>query len=479
MQRALLLLSSFALAACSSQAADDVTPATPTALVEPPADAGAPADASRPITDAQRRQADELASMVSHIQANTGWHAPLDWSALTQRGRDAIFAGDGSERAYVSALFDAFIAVPQGHQGFHVDASCGKSLPYAGYVKRGVCGRPHARGIVVTSARANNPLGLSRGDLVVGVNGGTGVLDTLASRPMCTASRPSRAYRDASTAATFADLLAPSERIEIEAPNGTRRTVVVPAEASVGSLMSCQDPFGRDTQVPVESSLRADGVGVIRLPGFLDPEQQTPTSGLQAEYDAYIAAFQAKIAVAFDALKSAPAIVWDIRGNGGGATPIGLAIASGFPGANAAQLSYCQARIPASSPPAFDPQRYVPYALTPGGRFAYAGKVAVLTDGLDYSAADYFPLVTRLRTKAILVGAGTAGAYGSTSDTKQFAGPPVFSVATDLNRCSLADGDVPLEGKSVEPHVPVDYDPVDLAAGRDTVLERAVTELRR
>ena len=51
-----------------------------------------------------------------------------------------------------------------------------------------------------------------------------------------------------------------------------------------------------------------------------------------------------------------------------------------------------------------------------------------------------------------------------------------FSVTVDVNRCADADG-VPLEGRSVVPHVLVDYDPVDLAAGRDTVLERAIQEL--
>lgn len=158
----------------------------------------------------------------------------------------------------------------------------------------------------------------------------------------------------------------------------------------------------------------------------------------QDEVEAYRAAFEAKIEAAFDAVKSTPAIVWDLRGNGGGLTQVGLDIASGFPGARADAISYCQWRMPKTDPPSLDASRYAEYALSPGGRFAYAGKVAVLIDGQDYSAADYFPLAAKSRTNAILVGAPTAGAYGAESEAKSFDGPPAFSVSVDENRCMSA-----------------------------------------
>lgn len=438
--------------------------------------------ACAPVTAAQKRQAQDLADMLAYLRDRTAWGGPIDWTGLESRGRAAIFHGDGSDRTAFSALFDAFITIPEGHQGLFLDGQqCGAIAATSGWSQRGVCGRPHARGVIVTNARAGNPLGLARGDLVVGVRDGkdAAVLDALAARPVCTASRPSRSFRDASTAATFADLLAAGETIEVEAPDGTRRSVVVPAAAAGGSLLSCQDPLGRDTRKPVEATTRPDGVAVIRLPGFTDPEQAFPTDGTEASYDAYREAFEAKIQAAFDSVKTARAIVWDVRGNPGGLTAVGLAIASGFPGARDATLSYCTARTPGTSPPAFGTDRYATYALTPGGRFAYAGKVAVLTDGLDYSASDYFALATKLRTSAVLVGAGTAGGFGATSDTRTFKGPPGFSVAVDANHCVLADGDAPLEGKSVEPAVAVGYEPADLVAGRDTPLERAVAELAK
>ena len=68
---------------------------------------------------------------------------------------------------------------------------------------------------------------------------------------------------------------------------------------------------------------------------------------------------------------------------------------------------------------------------------------------------------------------GTQDIFGD--DQRRFARvPPAFSVGVDTNHCFDADNR-PLEGKSTTPHVLVVY---DLVAGRDTVLERAVAELK-
>jgi C-terminal processing protease CtpA/Prc len=159
-------------------------------------------------------------------------------------------------------------------------------------------------------------------------------------------------------------------------------------------------------------------------------------------------------------------------------TQVGLDILSGFPGADATELSYCQQRIPNSAPPDVYPTQYAIYALAPdGGTFPYAGKVAVLIDGIDYSASDYFARGAKLRTQAVLVGAATAGAFGATTGNRTFNGPPRFEVLVDANRCFDAQTNQPLEGDHTVPQLAVDYDPNDLAAGRDTVLEAAVQQL--
>lgn len=435
-------------------------------------------------TAEQRAQVKELDAMLAYLEANTAWHSPIDWAKLAADGKKAIFRGDGSSDAFFAALYSAFASVPQGHQGLYLASGCGTKVPMMAYAQRGVCGRPHANGVVVTHARSGNALGLAAGDVVSRVGDTTGraaLLGELAKRPMCVTSRPDPSFTETSTAATFADLLRGGETIEVVSANGTKRTVTVPAGAlpgrSLRDALPCSDPLGRDTSVPVESFVRPDGIAVIRLPGFTDPEQTFPTTSSLEDYEEYKSKFEAKIKTAFDKVKSARAIIWDVRGNGGGLTMVGLGIASGFPGAATGEISYCQARIQGSSPPAFDPFHYAEYALTPGGQFAYPGKVAVLIDGMNYSAADYFPLAIKAKTSALLVGSTTAGGFGATSASKMFDGPPKFSVAVDANRCSLSADDSPLEGHGVAPHVVVEYDAKDLAAGKDTVLERAVAEI--
>jgi hypothetical protein len=427
----------------------------------------------------QLAQASQLAAMLTYVKDETAWHSPIDWEKLRGDGRKAVLRGDGSDLAFFTALYHAFSAVPQGHQSLRIEA-CAKLVPFAIESQRGACGRPHSRGVVVTNTKPGNVLGLQKGDLVtqVGSARGADVLAALSERPMCTFSRPSVSSRDAIAATTFSDLLLPGEQIEIESPNGTKRKVSVPNAPLTGEVgLSCVDPFGRDTRVAVESELRPDGVGVIRLPSFMDPEQTLSENPTEAEVEEYIARFEAKILAAFDKVKSAPAIVWDLRGNGGGITPIAMNIASGFLGARGEPISYCEARISKSDPPRFDSFPYAERTLTPGGPFTYAGQVAVLIDGLDYSAADYFALAVKTRTDALLVGAPTSGAYGGSGPSKMFDAVPPFLVGLDPNRCSSHDDGLPLEGKSVIPDVAVEYDPRDLAAGKDSVLERAVQQL--
>jgi C-terminal processing protease CtpA/Prc len=159
---------------------------------------------------------------------------------------------------------------------------------------------------------------------------------------------------------------------------------------------------------------------------------------------------------------------------------VGLAIASGFPGATAGNLTTCNARVPDSVPASFGTQDYATYALTPGGPFAFAGKVAVLTDGLNYSAADYFAYVTRHATSAILVGSTTAGAFGASSANFTVdSASPALSFTYDINRCVSLPDRSPLETKGTEPSLVVEYAPADLVAGKDTVLETAIAQLKQ
>jgi hypothetical protein len=288
--RQLSLLPLVFLIGCSAETI--VAPANQTnASTEnpPPVETGEEEPPPEPTAE-QIAQGDELAEMVKYLQENTAWHAPIDWDKLAADGRQAIYRGDGSSNAYFAALYGAFVSVPQGHQGLYLTSGCGTKVPMMAFAQRGACGRPHANGIVVTHVREGNPLGLAKGDVVtrVGDTSGRAVLTELAKRPMCVTSRPDESFTQTSTAATFADLVRAGETLDVVSANGTKRTVTVPAGAMPGKslrdALECSDPFARDNSVPVESFVRPDGIAVIRLPGFTDPEQAFPTTNSLEDY---------------------------------------------------------------------------------------------------------------------------------------------------------------------------------------------------
>jgi C-terminal processing protease CtpA/Prc len=328
-------------------------------------------------------------------------------------------------------------------------------------------------GLVVTVAQAGNKLGLRAGDVItsVGRDVGESLREAAYLRPVCGGTFPSREGRRHAGAASFFATVPAGAKLAVRAPEGTMRVVLVPDTADA-RLTDCTDVFGRSRQIYAEADVRPDGVAVIRLPSFWPWDKQAPTT--EPEFTAFVDAYRAEVVKVFTSVKTAKAIVWDARGNTGGITPVGLAIVSGFPTARPTAISYCRTRTPGSSPPAWDADRYAEYAVTPGGPFAYSGKVAVLTDGLAYSAGDYFPLAVGKASSATLVGTASAGAYGGGRAPIALAGPPALEANYDPTACFDAVTNKPLEGNPPKPTIAAAYDPADLARGKDTVLERAV-----
>jgi hypothetical protein len=428
-------------------------------------------------TAAQYSQLSAAEAYVDLLGDESAWHLSIPRAMLKADARQSILFGDGSDLSYLTALRAIHLAVPQGHQSLFESkaGSCRSATMFTqDWSRFGVCGRPRGDHIVVTVARAGNPLGLAVGDQIVqaGDDSGPALLEAAARRPVCGTSSPAASHRRTSAAASFFGTVPAGMELTVRpAGGGADRTLIVPS--SNGMIMSCQDPLGRNIAFDAQSEVRTDGVAVIRLPRFFP---RNPVS--QTDVNALIQQMMDAVRTEFDKVKSAPAIVWDARANYGGITPVGLAITGGMPGARATQLSWCTARIGGTDPPEFDTQRYAEYQITPGGVFTYAGKVAVIIDGLDYSAADYFALAIKSATDVKLVGSATAGAYGGSGQLFPLDGStPAVSVSLDINRCVDTTG-TPLEGRAVEPHVPVEYDPADLAAGRDTVLEAAVALVR-
>ena len=481
------LLGAVSVGGCSSSDAPGPAGATSGEIVPAPSECsevGANGCDAQPDdklpTARQTQQATSIASLADTLADSSAWHRAVDAKALKERERKAILEGDGSDGVFFGAAWRTMNAFPQGHQGFFSDAPnvCGKAIPFQKSSRFGVCGRPSSTGLAVTIARAGNRLGLKLGDVITSAGSDTGdaLFEAAYLRPTCGDVYPAASGRRYLGAASFFGTVPAGMKLTVRAASGTTRDVVVPAEADA-QPMDCGDVFGRSTQIYAEAKVRPDGVAVIRLPSFFPFDKPFPTNPTQADFDTFVAAYEAEIQKVFDTVKTAPGIVWDARGNTGGITSVGLHIVAGFASARNTALSYCRTRVASSSPPSFETARYAEYAIEKGGPFTYAGKVAVVTDGLAYSAGDYFPRAVARGSDAPLIGAASAGAYGGGRAPIAIDGPPKMSANFDPTACFDASTNKPLEGAPLAPKVAIEYDPRDLATGKDTVIERAVKEL--
>ena len=324
---------------------------------------GACADPS----ETQLAQVASLEAYVDTMLAQTGYFGPLDGEALKQAGRWRIWAGDGSELTFLTAMRGAYLGIPQGHQALFLSDSKACAQPgvsYASESRLGVCGRPHPEGVVVTFARSDNVLGLQPGDVVLQADddAGSALLERSARRPVCSgASSPGAPHRLETAATTFFGHVPGGTVLRVRRGATESFTLEVPLDGG-SQFLSCQDPLGRAIDFDAKAELRPDGIAVIRLPRFY-PIEGGPPPQTEAELEVFIAAFQAKVQAVFDQVKDAPGLIWDVRSNYGGITRVGLAIVAGMAGAKAGPLSSCRGRIPKSQPPKFYAQKYAEYEV--------------------------------------------------------------------------------------------------------------------
>ncbi len=452
------------------------------AAVECPGEQNCRQDRCQDPTAEQQQQAGAVDKYVTLLSDHSAWPLAVDTATVRTDATRRVLKGDGSDSVFFESLRYVQLSWPQGHQSLFAasQAQCQTAdLYWQNSSRFGVCGRPHGDDIVVTFARAGNPLGLEAGDLITAENGvsGDALFDLVQSRPTCGAVYPATSGKRASAAASYFGSVPAGAKLSVTPVSGATPYSLDVPEQFDSQPTRCADALGRDVQFNIRAETRSDGVAVIRLPRFFPLGKSPPTNPADAQK--FIDDFIAELATEFDKVKSAPMLIWDIRGNGGGITPAGLAIAGGMPTAKATDVSYCVNRISGTNPPSFGAQKYAIYAVTPGGPFAYTGKVAVVVDGLAYSAADYFPLAVSKATATPLVGSASAGAYGGAGSTPSLGGVPEMLANADANNCKDAATDASLEGTAVAPDLAVEYEPQDLAKGVDTLLEAAATLLKQ
>lgn len=109
--------------------------------------------------------------------------------------------------------------------------------------------------------------------------------------------------------------------------------------------------------------------------------------------------------------------------------------------------------------------------MLPGNANGPSPRLAVLTDRYTISAAERAVLAFRTLPNATLVGDTTNGAT-STMIARELPNGWYYTMATQEVRAG--DGQI-FEGKGIPPAIRIQNTPADLAAGRDIVLEKALT----
>ena len=243
-------------------------------------------------------------------------------------------------------------------------------------------------------------------------------------------------------------------------PNGRPRI------AEIITTKYLRSPLRHLAQGRVSFGYLPDSIGYLRITGFGGYTQE-------GSYRSNLAALEAALDTIFADTRGWRGLVIDVRINGGGADPLGLAIASRLTAA--AYMAY--AKVARSDPR--DPTKMTerqPSMVSPSMRPGWHGAVVELTSRYSVSAAETFTQALMGRRPAIArVGVNTQGVFsdvlGRTLPNGWRMGLP-----TEL---FLTEQGTSFDGPGIPPTVPVPtFTKGDLEVGRDPGLERAMSLLR-
>lgn len=361
----------------------------------------------------------------------------VDWVANYRPHAATMFeiVQRGDEAAYFRAIADLLASLNDGHTAL--------SDPYT-QVERWFGRATHIEGqaVLTTLTETAEANGLRVGDVLLSVNG---VLTEQAWRALPPDLRVgSTEWNQRGNAYQFLLALTPSTptlTLEVRGADGGTRQITLD--------MATPDQDSAAPQPAISSQRLPSGIGYIRVARLWEREHED----LIADFDAALAA-----------LSDAPAIILDLRRNGGGNSRFADQIAGRF---LAEPFSYGRDVFRQRTPNHFWRAESV-YTVTPHAK-RYNGKLAVLIDERSVSSAEWLIAALADSGRAQTVGRTTAGSSGNPIS---FPLPNGGAVRFSTGAFYRTNGQL-LEGIGIAPDLPITWTLEDVRNGRDPDLAAA------
>jgi len=355
----------------------------------------------------------------------------IDWGELKERYA-SLAAAAADDAAYFSAIRSMLAELNDAHTALVTP------FPEEIYMLGSV--RMIGEKAVVTRVREDiAAAGLERGAVITGRDGLT-VAEYLAALEPWQISGSTERQRLQKGYGTLMTATAGEtfELTYLDVEGNSRRAQLTGAPPEP---LSNGDPAQDGAGPVIEGQQLGSGIGYINIPTFSSGGRD-----LVAEFDR-----------ALDALLDAPALILDLRLNGGGSTANSDRIAGRFFEETFVYgCEYYTVPLPQRGW-----AREYRYRVSPRGD-NYAGPVILLTDVFTVSTAENFIAAMKDSQRALLAGRLTAGSSGN---------PVRFNFQGGYARYSTGDfrrnDGRPIEGIGFEPHIPVEWTVEDVINGRD------------
>lgn len=387
----------------------------------------------------------------------------LDWSAVKATYKPEV-VGASTQFEAVWSLKRMVAEIEDGHTYALEKAQC-NTTGYWGtpYSNVGACVTEGAGGKLYVYRLGNgNPSGFELGDELVSVDGRDveALLRDAEHQPRCTIHYSTKAQ----LRAQLVDGLlhrGPDDRTARVRRAGKEVELTLAPASSPGQMLHCDGVVGVDQPTThahgiLEKTLSGD-VLYVYLPLF---------GGYDGQGTFIVEPVVDELRKVFQNAPGRKGLILDLRANGGGAPKVYMALASWLY-AQATTLFYCHDKD-GTGHDDFKPK----WAMTsaPDATLQYDGPLAVLVSPTTFSAGDFTTYFLHATSRAKTFGAASGGGFGSGASQ---ALDTSWTLGFNNIYCLDLNGKA-LEGHPPAPDVPVAYEPADLAAGTDTMIEKAL-----